>query len=276
MGDASTDWRSLVEPDERARAAGAAFAALVALMARLRSPEGCPWDRAQTLASLRRYLIEEAYEVLDVMEGAPAPHRDELGDLLFQVLFQSQIRDETGAFSIRGVCDGLGTKLTGRHPHVFGDAPVPDAAGLRRNWEARKAQEAGGAKRRFGDGISPSLPALRQAERMQDKASAMGLDWPDVSGPLQKVDEELGELRAQIAGTSDAGAVEEELGDLLFAVVNVARHLGVSAEDALRAASRKFRDRVRFVASAMEEKGATALDEDELDRLWQAAKAKLG
>jgi MazG family protein len=257
--------------------AAESFTRLVDIMARLRGPDGCPWDREQTPETLRPYLVEEAYEVLEAIDGGdPDAVCDELGDLLLQVVFQSQLAAEAGRFTIADVARAIADKLVRRHPHVFGDVQVRDADEVVRNWKRIKADERR-AKGEDGDvlaGVPVALPALVRAEQLGEKAAHVGLDWPDTGGVLAKVEEEREELRAAIAA-ADRAAVERELGDVLLALTSLARHLGVSAEMALRAANDRFVRRVRHVEAAARARGVALGDlrPDEIDRLWTAAKA---
>lgn len=241
-------------------------------MSALRAPGGCPWDREQTLESLRPYLLEEAYEVLEVMSGSDGEiHAEELGDLLFQVVFQAQIRSEQGAFDLRDVVVSISEKLTRRHPHVFGDEEAVDPQAVAARWDELKAQEGKGGI----DDIPRAMPALSRAAKVGKKASKVGFDWPDVSGPLAKIDEETLELREAMEG-GDGAAVEHELGDLLFAVVNVSRHLDVDPELALRAATERFLDRFAHVRDRLAGDGQVPEDVSlsRLDELWNEAKAR--
>jgi tetrapyrrole methylase family protein/MazG family protein len=251
---------------DRFKQAGQAFARLVELMARLRAADGCPWDRKQTLESLRPYLLEEAYETLEAIEsGDPQAHREELGDLLLQVVFQSQITHEESRFDVADVCDGISDKLVRRHPHVFAREEAHDAEGALSTWERQKAAERPDRSRL--DGVPANLPALLRATRVGEKAAAIGFDWPDVEGVRAKVKEEWNEL----AGAS-GDAVEEELGDLLFALSSLARHLGVDAEAALRRATDKFMRRFRVVEQRLGE--ATERPSiEELEAMWEDAKS---
>lgn len=244
----------------------AAVERLVAIMARLRDPaRGCEWDRAQTWASIAPYTIEEAYEVADAIErGAIADLKDELGDLLLQVVFHSRIAEEASAFSLTDVADAIADKMERRHPHIFGDG-VGDHA----DWERVKADErrvngVAGAL----DGVALGLPALLRAEKLQHRAARVGFDWPDAAGPRAKIDEELAEVEA-----AQGDAVAEEIGDLLFAVVNWARHQGVDAEAALRRANVKFER--RFAAmEAIAGHGFASLPLDEQEALWGEVKRR--
>src|SRR5438046_598249 len=228
------------------------FTRLVDLMARLRAPGGCPWDREQTPASLRPYLLEEVYEVLEAIDADdPAHLRDELGDLLLQIVFQSELAAEAGRFTVADVARAIVDKLVRRHPHVFGDVRVRDAGEVVRNWRRIKAEE----RRTAGEdgdlfaGVPAALPALLRAEQRGEKAGHVGLDWPDARGVLEKLHEETAELAAALAA-GDRAAIEHELGDLLLAAASLGRHLAVSAEMALRAANDRFVARVRRLAAA--------------------------
>jgi MazG family protein len=253
-----------------------------AISARLRQPDGCPWDREQTHASLRKHLLEEAYEVYDALEAGATPElAGELGDLLLQVVLHAQLAAEAGVFDLSDVEAHLARKIVRRHPHVFGEAEARTAADVTRQWERIKADERaeaagspGGEPRVRGalDGISASLPALAASQEMQERAAALGYDWPDVERVLDKVAEELAEL----AAARDAAERSEEFGDLLLVVVNVGRRLGIEAEAALRAANAKFRNRFRRVERMVAERGVQMhdLDFEALDELWDAAKAE--
>ncbi|HYN69296.1 MAG TPA: nucleoside triphosphate pyrophosphohydrolase [Candidatus Eisenbacteria bacterium] len=252
---------------------------------RLRRPDGCPWDREQTHASLRKHLLEETYEVYDALEGGATPElAGELGDLLLQVILHAQLAAEEGVFDLADVQASIGRKILRRHPHVFGEAVARTAADVNRQWERIKAEERAeaavddarvgtdGAPKSALDGISPSMPALAASLEMQERATALGYDWPDIAGVLDKLAEELTELAAS---TSDADR-REEFGDLLLVVVNVGRKLGIESEAALRAANEKFRSRFRRVERMVTERGVAMrdLDFDTLDALWDAAKAE--
>jgi tetrapyrrole methylase family protein / MazG family protein len=247
------------------------LAALVEVVHRLRSPTGCPWDREQTHASLRATMLEEAYEVLEAIdEGSIVKLKEELGDVLLQVLMQAEIAHEAEEFSLGDVADTVREKLVRRHPHVFGTASVSGAEEVLRNWEALKAKEYG--RESALDGVQRSLPALQWAWSLQRRAANVGFDWPDVDGALEKVREELDELR-------QAPTVEEreaEFGDLLFTLVNVARKLGMNPEDALRSTTGRFEARFRMMEQQARTEGKALQDLpiDELDRYWEAAKRK--
>jgi XTP/dITP diphosphohydrolase/ATP diphosphatase len=291
----------------------AALAEAVAIMARLRGPEGCPWDREQTFDTIRRHTLEETYEVFDAIERRAWPElKDELGDLLLQVLFYAQMAKEAGYFDIGDVAAGLNAKLVRRHPHVFGEVDAADAEAVLRNWEEIKRAEKRAAGAGPGvvsglDEIPRSMPAVMEAGKLGSRAAKVGFDWPDVEGLFAKMQEEMGELKAEVGvaggpsleplglnGSSGGGEggplgvlplhsvqgqddsknnIEEELGDLLFTAVNLARHLKVDAETALRGANAKFR--ARFGAMERSAGGFEALRElgaEELERLWDAAK----
>ena len=255
----------------------------VEIMARLRGPDGCPWDREQTFDTIKRHTLEETYEVFDAIERRSWPDlKDELGDLLLQVLFYAQMAADEGYFTISDVAANLNAKLVRRHPHIFGDVEAGDAATVLKNWEQIKREEktAAGAKTRgaplLGD-IPRSMPATMEAGKLGSRAAKVGFDWPDVQGLFAKLDEEIGELRTEVSKSVATPAIEEELGDLLFTAVNLARHLKVDPEQALRAANAKFRR--RFVAMETEAGGHEALAArrpDELEELWARAKAADG
>jgi MazG family protein len=269
-------------------------------MARLRAPGGCPWDREQSFDSIRKYTLEEAYEVFDAIERRDFPHlSEELGDLLLQVLFYAEMAANDGHFTITDVLDHLNRKLVRRHPHVFGEeaaraagnraevnaAVEGSSAAVLRNWEEIKAAEnaakagegtAASAPQSRLDGVPRALPALMEAAKLGGKARKAGFDWPHWRDLLPKISEEIGELEEEIAAgdAADNPAVAEELGDLLFTVVNLGRHLGVDAEMALRGCNRRFRDRFRL----MEQTASRPLEElspDELESLWAQAKRRL-
>lgn len=251
--------------DEVKQAALAGFARLIDIMRRLRGPDGCAWDRAQDFASIAPYTIEEAYEVADAIAAADmAALAEELGDLLLQVVFHSLIAEESGQFTLTAVVDGICAKMVRRHPHVFADGHAGDAAAIRHNWEAIKAAEK--PRDSVLDGVASALPALLRAEKLAARAARTGFDWPDASGALAKIHEELAEVRA--AGTDEERM--EEVGDLLFAVANYARKLGIDAESALRVANRKFERRFRAIE---QHPGFTDLSLEDQERLWQQAKA---
>jgi len=258
---------------------GAAVTQLVGLMQRLLAPDGCPWDREQTLETLVPYLVEETYEVVDaIAAGDVADHREELGDLLLQIVFQSELRFSEGKFGIDDVARGIVAKLVRRHPHVFGDVVAKDAGSVLANWAKLKAVEkAEKGKHGALDGIPQSAPALLRATRAGEKAGAVGFDWPDADGPRAKVDEELAELDEARRG-GDRAEMLRELGDALFALVNLARKLGLDAEQALRDATDRFATRFRHVETALAAQGRAVADAgpQEQERLWQSAKQAEG
>lgn len=241
----------------------------------LRAPDGCPWDREQTLASIQPCLQEECYELLSAMVGEDlANHREELGDVLLQVLFQCDIREEQGAFTFDEVVGELTDKLIRRHPHVFGEVDAKDTETVLRNWERIKQGEHKAPKASALDGVPEALPALLKAQRTQHKAAKVGFDWQDAQGPEAKIVEELAELKAAVAA-GQPEAVADEYGDVLFSMVNLARHIGVDAESALRAATAKFAKRFRAVEARVKAAGKEmkAMSLSELDAVWDAVKA---
>lgn len=252
---------------------------LLEIMDSLRDPDsGCPWDLEQDFATIAPYTIEEAYEVADAIDRDDMPGlRDELGDLLFQVVFYARMAKEAGAFDFGDIVDGICDKMLRRHPHVFGNADER-AAGLREgSWERIKAEERGqrddsGALA----GVARSLPALKRAQKLGKRAAGVGFDWPDGSGVRDKIREEFDELEEAV-GTGERGQVEEEFGDLLFAMVNLARHLDVDAETALMGANLKFERRFREMERTITESGGRLQDHglESLDREWRAAKRRL-
>ena len=261
-----------------ADSAGALFDSLLSVMARLRGEGGCPWDREQTRQSLKPYLIEEAYEALEAIDEGSTDHiMEELGDVLFQVVFHSQVASEQGEFSMADLLGRLRDKMVRRHPHVFGDGAVSNAKEALSQWERIKRGERGpeGEPRSALEGVPRSLPALLRAQRLQIKAGRSGFDWPDWSGAWAKVREEVLELD-RAAAQGNAGQVREELGDLLFSIVNAARLLDVDAEDCLRQAAEKFTRRFREVEAAMRATGRTVGEASlrELDQAWEGVKSR--
>jgi nucleoside triphosphate diphosphatase len=249
---------------------------LIALMATLRDPEkGCPWDREQTFASVAPYTIEESYEVADAIERNDLNDlRDELGDLLFQVVFHARMAEEQSAFNFDDVVDAVVEKMTRRHPHVFADEKVADAEEQTHAWEKHKAAERKQSEQHsLLDGVALGLPALSRAYKLQKRAARAGFDWPAIDGVLHKVEEELNEIRAEIV-KGDNEALQQEIGDLLFACVNLARHTGGDAEELLRAANGKFERRFRHLESALQKQGKElqACSLVEMDALWESAK----
>ena len=255
--------------------AGQRFLELLTMMARLRGPDGCPWDREQTRDSLRPFLVEETYEVLDALDtGNPARIREELGDLLFQVVFHAEIGQERGEFSMGDLLEALVSKMTRRHPHVFGDRPVSSAAEALAQWEAIKGAEKHGSPGSALAGVPRALPGLLRAHRVQHKAGRVGFDWPDATGALEKVREELGEV-AEALQRDDKDALRDEVGDLLFSVVNVARLADVDPEGALQATIDRFSRRFASMEESARSEGRDlgVLSLDEWDRLWSRAKS---
>ena len=254
---------------------------LLELMARLRDPRtGCPWDRAQDFRSIAPYTIEEAYEVADAVEqDDPAALRDELGDLLFQVAFHARMAEEAGSFDFGDVVSAVVAKMRRRHPHVFADAVVTSVEQQTTAWEAHKAAErdakAGDSVASRMDRITPGLPALVRARKLQKRAARVGFDWDAIDGVFDKVAEELDELRAELHTDPDPERVAAELGDLLFSCVNLARHAGVDAEAALRGANRRFERRFRAMEQSFSERGQS-LEQAEpaaMDAAWEAVKS---
>jgi tetrapyrrole methylase family protein / MazG family protein len=288
----------------RDRIAGRWFAKLVALQSRLRAPNGCPWDQEQTHQSLRKFLIEETYEVLDAMDSTDDSHKfaSELGDLLLQVVFHSILAEETGAFTISDVIESIHTKMVRRHPHVFGDAQAKDSAAVLKNWEQIKAEERaevdgrGSKQERARDtttntesvlaGVPRSLPAILEAYQLTCRAAHIGFDWDNLDGIFDKLEEEKREIIATLrsaAPQSPAGSkrakppsahLEEEVGDLLFAAVNVARFLGADPEIALKKANRKFFTRFQWMesAAASETRRLADLPRERMEELWDLSK----
>ncbi|HEY5090450.1 MAG TPA: nucleoside triphosphate pyrophosphohydrolase [Polyangia bacterium] len=258
---------------------GAEVTKLCGLMQRLLAPGGCPWDREQTLETLVPYLVEETYEVVDALASGNADdHREELGDLLLQIVFQSELRFAEGKFGIDDVARGIVAKLVRRHPHVFGDVVAKDAGDVLANWAKLKAAEkAEKGKHGALDGIPKSAPALLRATRAGEKAGAVGFDWPDADGPRAKIDEELRELDEARRGGNRV-QMQRELGDLLFSTVNLARRMGLDAEQALRDSTDRFARRFGHVERTLAEQGRAVSDAppDEQERLWQSAKRAEG
>ncbi|HZD26699.1 MAG TPA: nucleoside triphosphate pyrophosphohydrolase [Alphaproteobacteria bacterium] len=259
------------------------IARLLAVMARLRDPDGgCPWDLEQDFASIAPYTIEEAYEVADaIANGDMAQLREELGDLLLQVVYHAQMAEEDGAFDFDTVAQGIADKMVRRHPHVFGETEIENAAAQTASWEAQKAEErarkatAEGRRPSVLDGVAAGLPALTRAEKLQKRAARVGFDWPAAEPVFDKIAEEIAELRQEIATGAEPFRLSDEIGDLLFAVANLARHLEIDPEEALRGTNRKFERRFRHIEQALEEQGKSPGDcsLDALEALWQAAKA---
>ena len=269
------------------------FNDLVSLMERLRSPEGCPWDREQTYATLAPMLLEEAYEAFEAVElardGQANELRDELGDLLFQIVFYAQVAKERGEFTIADVTSTVHDKMVRRHPHVFGDARADNTAEVLKSWEAIKAAEKQAAQTSGDhketsllDGVSTKVPALMEAHQLSTKAARVGFDWDKVEDIFDKLNEEVAELRSAIQTHTDSdneenhARVREEIGDLLFAVTNIARHLKVEPEAALKLTNRKFRGRFRHIETSLsaQQRSFESATLAELESLWQEAKGK--
>ena len=254
--------------------AGDAFREAVAVMARLRGPGGCPWDREQTMDSIKPHTLEETYEVFDAIDRrAWDDLREELGDLLLQVLFYAQIAEDEDHFNIDDVVRGLSAKLVRRHPHIFGDAVAETAGDVNRTWEAVKATERKGIANTGGllDDVPRFVPALTEARKLGSKAARVGFDWPDVRGLLDKVQEEIAEVRAELTETPDHALVEEEIGDLYFVMTNLSRHLGVDHDHPINNKNAKFRRRFGTIET-MAGDGFTALTLEAKDALWNEAK----
>lgn len=253
------------------------FDDLVALMDRLRGDEGCPWDRKQTPQDLRGYLLEEAYEVVDAIDsGGSQELRDELGDLLFQIVFLARMAAERGEFTMRDVAQAIGEKMTRRHPHVFGNSVAATPEEVLKQWEEIKRAERGEegtVDSSALDGIPRSLPSLLRADRLGAKASRLGFDWSRPEQVLEKVEEEVAELRRAVSEETPE-RVAEEFGDVLFALANLARHIGVHAEGSLQVANDRFTRRFRKIEDDLRRRGSDPSKEDaaELERLWQRAK----
>ena len=266
---------------EKQARAGEAVAQAAAIMARLRGPDGCPWDREQTFDSIKRHTLEETYEVFDAIERRAWPElRDELGDLLLQVLFYAQMAAEAGHFTLEDVAEALTAKLIRRHPHIFSDAVATDSDAVLRNWEQIKREEkaagpASSEPQSALDGIPRSMPAMLEALKLGSKAAKRGFDWPDAGGLFEKLAEETAELKAELT-VEDHDAIEAEFGDLLFTAVNLARHLGVDPESALRRTNAKFRDRYAAMErSAGSEAAFEQLTPEAKEALWSKVKAEL-
>jgi tetrapyrrole methylase family protein/MazG family protein len=268
-----------IEPSPASAEAGELFARFVELIARLRAPGGCPWDREQTHETVKPMTIEEAYEVAHAIdEKDDAELAGELGDLLLQVVFHANIAEERGAFRLKQIIERVSEKMVRRHPHVFGDDSASTSGEVLRSWEAIKAKERearGKDDESMLDSVHKGLPAVMEAFQMTTKVSRVGFDWKEADGALVKLDEEVLELREAIAAKTDPAKVAEEVGDLLFAAVNVARLTGVDPESALKAANRKFRRRFRHIEERLRAEGRQPADStlEEMDRLWDEAKA---
>jgi len=248
---------------------------LIKIMSALRGEKGCPWDREQTMESLKPFIVEEAYEVLEAIDGKnPEDVKEELGDLLFQIVFQCQIAKEKGDFDMADVIEKIGRKMIARHPHVFGDADYKTSAEVLVHWEAQKKRE-GKQRESLLEGVPKTLPSLLRAHRLQDRAARVGFDWDKVGDVMKKLDEEIGEFKEAMVKKKE-DAIEEELGDVLFMLVNISRFIGVNPEDALRKTISKFISRFRYIEMAAADSGRTLSDMTlaEMDALWDEAKEK--
>ena len=266
-------------PDVPPSKAEERFRELLALIETLRNPEGgCPWDIRQTKRDVGRYLLEETCEVLDAVDrDSPAAMREELGDLLFMILFLARIAEEEKLFGIEEVLDDISAKMIRRHPHVFGEAKVGDADEVKRNWDRIKRDVE---KRGEGDAsilarVPRAMPALPRAQKLAAEAAKVGFDWDSAHGVIAKIEEELGECREALTG-AQPDRVRDEIGDLLFSIVNLSRHLKVNAEEALRAANRKFEERFIYIEERLRERGKSPASAtlEEMDALWNEAKQK--
>lgn len=252
---------------------GTSFESFVEIVAHLRAPDGCPWDREQTHETLRKHLLEESYEAITAIDsGDFADMREEFGDLLLQVVLQSQISNEEGRFNVNQVVHGIHSKIVRRHPHVFGDVKLDGVDGVLANWEKLKEKERGKKKDGKGllDGVPVALPALEQAQEYQDRAARVGFDWPEIAGVLDKISEEI----AEVKNATNEQELTSELGDLLFALVNLARWKKVDAESALRGTNAKFKKRFAFVEQGAKRQGRNLSDLslEEMDNFWNEAK----
>lgn len=248
---------------------------LLDLVARLRAPDGCPWDREQSLDNVRAYLLEEAHELAGAIDSGDWDElAEELGDMLFQVAFIGRLAEESGAFRLSQVIDGVYQKMVDRHPHVFGGEALADAESVRQAWERRKLREEPKRETLLG-GVPSSLPALLGTYRLTQKAAGVGFDWPDAAAVLDKAEEEIAELRQALAG-GRTEEVREELGDVLFTLANLARKLDVDPEAALAGTNRKFRHRFGAVEQGLAARGKTAAEAtlEEMDELWEEAKGR--
>ncbi|MFA5072356.1 MAG: nucleoside triphosphate pyrophosphohydrolase [Nitrospirota bacterium] len=251
------------------------FKALIELMEKLRGPDGCPWDRKQTTNSITPFLVEECYEVVDAIEeGQPDKIKEELGDLLFQIIFHARIAEEQGQFTINNVIDASIEKMTRRHPHVFGDVRLDTDKEVLANWEEIKKKEKGHEKRKsLLEGVPKNLPALLRAQSLQARAARVGFDWNHIDEALPKLDEEMREFKESLK-QEDASGIEEELGDVFFMLVNVSRFLSINPEEALRKTISKFIHRFRYIEEHAENAGKSLSDMtlDEMETLWQESK----
>jgi tetrapyrrole methylase family protein/MazG family protein len=249
------------------------FEKLIAIMAALRGEKGCPWDKEQTRESLKPFLVEETYEVLEAIdEGNPDKIREELGDLLFQIVFHCQLAKERGEFDMHDVVRSISEKMTGRHPHVFGGETYETSEEVLKQWEKRKLEE-GKNRESILEGIPRELPSLLRAHRIQARAARVGFDWKQVEDVVSKLDEELKEFREALE-KRDQREIEDELGDLFFVLVNISRFVGINPEDALRKTISKFISRFRYIEMKAAEagKGLSDMSLEEMDALWDEAK----
>jgi tetrapyrrole methylase family protein/MazG family protein len=254
---------------------GSSFESFAEIVAHLRAPDGCPWDKEQTHETLRKHLLEESYEAISAIDsGDFADMREEFGDLLLQIVLQSQIANEEGQFNVNQVVQGIHSKIVRRHPHVFGDLELDGVDGVLANWEKLKEKERKDKKQKKGllDGVPAALPALGQAQEYQDRAARVGFDWPEIEGVLEKIAEEIEEVKR----ATNEEELTSELGDLLFALVNLARWKKVDAESALRGTNMKFKKRFGYVeqGAKMQDRELSSLTLEEMDVLWNEAKAK--
>ena len=251
---------------------------LLDLMSRLRDPQrGCPWDLQQNFATIAPYTIEEAYEVADAIERHDLPDlRDELGDLLFQVVFHSQLAAEQGAFTFDDVVNAICDKMERRHPHVFGDTRIGNAEEQTLAWEEHKRRERAASTQSALDDVPVALPALTRADKLGKRAAQVGFEWADISGAIDKVQEEIEELRQEVTGAVDRERAAQEIGDLLFSLVNVCRYLKIDPENALRLTNSKFERRFRYIEQRLQAQGRSTTDAtlEEMDVLWEEAKGK--
>jgi tetrapyrrole methylase family protein/MazG family protein len=248
---------------------------LIEIMAAPRGEKGCPWDREQTRESLKPFIVEEAYEVLEAIDEKNSEAiKEELGDLLFQIVFQCRIAEERGEFGMAEVIEKIGKKMIARHPHVFGDADYKTSEEVLVHWEAQKKRE-GKQRESILDGVPKTLPSLLRAHRLQDRASRVGFDWDKVEDVLPKLEEELSEFRTALKGKKQE-EIEDELGDIFFVLVNISRFVGINPEDALRKTISKFISRFRYIEMAAADKGKSLSDMSlaEMDELWDEAKKK--
>jgi MazG family protein len=251
---------------------------LLQIMARLRDPKrGCPWDLEQSFATIAPYTVEEAYEVADAIERNDlAALREELGDLLFQVVFHSQMAQEQGAFDFDAVANAICDKMERRHPHIFGDATIESAEAQTIAWEEQKRRERAAKHTSVLGDVPVALPALTRADKLGKRAAQVGFEWEDVNGALEKLEEEVSELKDEVLRSADRDAMADELGDVLFCIVNVSRYLHVDPEAALRATNAKFERRFGYVEARLKEQGRTPDQAtlEEMDRLWDEGKAQ--